>query len=128
MVRLDRAIEIIEALPEVSEGRSYGNRAWFVGKRFFAWERPFSKADLRRFGSEEPPTGPILAVLTEDLHEKEAVLADAPPGFFTIPHFDGFSGLLIALDGARVRDVREAVVGAWLTVAPPSLAEEYLAR
>jgi hypothetical protein len=125
---MDRAVEIIEALPSVTDGTRYGNRTWLVGNRFFAWERPFSKADIRRFGDEVPPAGPILAVLTEDLHEKEAILADPPPGFFTIPHFDGYAAVLIQLDTARVRDVREAVIGAWLTVAPPSLAEEFLAR
>jgi hypothetical protein len=125
---MDRVIEIIETLPSVTDGLRYGNRTWFVGKKPFAWERPFSKADLRRFGDEPPPEGPILAVVTEDLHEKEAILADPQPGFFTIEHFDGYAAVLIQLDAARVRDVREAVVGAWLTVAPPPLAEEYLAR
>jgi hypothetical protein len=127
-MRLERAVEIIEELPQITDGLRYGERTWFVGRKAFAWERPFSRADLRRFGDEVPPTGPILAVVTEDLHEKEAILADPPPGFFTIEHFDGYAAVLIQLDAARVRDVREAVVGAWLTVAPPYLAEEYLAR
>ena len=127
-MRRERAIEIIEELPQITDGLRYGERTWYVGRKAFAWERPFSRADLRRFGDEVPPTGPILAVVTEDLHEKEAILADPPPGFFTIEHFDGYAAVLIQLDAARVRDVREAVVGAWLTVAPPHLAEEYMAR
>ena len=115
-------------LPEVTEGERHGNRTWSVGKKAFAWERPFSKADLRRFGNETPPDGPILAVIVEDLGEKEAVLAAGTKGFFTIPHFDGYAAVLIQLKAVSKRALREALVDAWLAVAPPRLAEEFMAR
>lgn len=75
MVTFDDVALMAAKLPEVTEGERHGNRTWYVVGKAFAWERPFSKADIRRFGDDTPPGGPILAVSVEDLSEKEAVLA-----------------------------------------------------
>src|SRR5215207_7593438 len=97
MVTLEEAAQLALDLPDVTEGQHHGRRTWFVGGKAFAWERPFSKADIRRFGDARPPEGPILAVSVADLGEKEAVLAAGAKGFFTIPHFDGYAAVLIQL-------------------------------
>ena len=80
----------------------------------------------KRFGDETPPDGPILAVRVEDLGEKEAVLAAHPGAFFTIPHFNGYSAVLIQLRKVSGKALREAITDGWLACAPSRLADEYL--
>jgi hypothetical protein len=105
------------SLPGVTVGTKWGNRTWMVEGKGFAWQRPLRKADLERFGDETPPAGDILAVSVESLDAKDALLAIALPGFFTIQHFNGYPAVLIALRVARVKDVRAAIADAFQTVA-----------
>jgi hypothetical protein len=128
MATIDDAARIAAGLPDVTEGTTHGNRAWSVAGKAFAWERPFSKADIKRYGDATPPEGPILAVRVEDLGEKEAVLAANPKGFFTIPHFNGYSAVLIQLRKVPMKALREAIVDGWLACAPANLTEQFLAK
>ena len=126
MVSLEDAARIALELPGVEEGERHGNRSWSVAGKTFAWERTFSKADVKRFGEAGPPDGPIVAVRLEDLHEKEAVLAAGHRGFFTIPHFDGYAAVLIQLRTVGKRALREALVDGWLACAPADLADAFI--
>ncbi len=126
MVSLDDAARMALDLPQVAEGERHGHRTWSVAGKAFAWERPFTKADIRRFGDATPPDGPILAVRVADLGEKEAVLGAQPKAFFTISHFDGYPAVLIQLKMVTKRALREALVDGWLACAPPKLADEYV--
>jgi hypothetical protein len=56
------------------------------------------------------------------------MLAAHPAAFFTIPHFDGYSAVLIQLREVSAQTLREAVTDGWLACAPPRLAEEFLGR
>jgi hypothetical protein len=125
VVSIDEVSRAATALPEVVEGDRQGSRVWSVAGKTFAWERQFSKADLKRFGDVAPPAGTILAVRVLDLADKEAVLASGLPGFFTIPHFNGFSAVLIELDAAGSAAVTEALADGWLACAPATLSAQY---
>ena len=128
MLTFDDVARLALQLPETVEGELRGSRSWSVNGKVFAWERPLTKADIRRFGDVTPPDGPILAVKVSDLSDKEAVLAAGHAGFFTMAHFDGYPAVLIQLDQAEATAVREALVDGWLACAPPKLARQYLQR
>ena len=113
--------EIVAALPDVEEIRQHGRRAWATSGRAFAWIRPFSKADLRRFAENDtkPPDGPILAVRVHDRLEKDAAIAANPTAFFTIPHFDGYAALLVELRRVTKRALRQALLDGHRACAAP---------
>jgi hypothetical protein len=123
---IEDVAELALQLPRVTEGERHGSRAWSVSGKVFAWERAFSKADLRRFGEQTPPDGPILAVSVGDLNEKEAMLAANPGSFFTIPHFDGYAAVLIQLRSVPADALRSALTDGWLACAPRDLAEQFI--
>jgi hypothetical protein len=126
----DDVARLTAGFPEVTEGEDkhgHGHRTWAVGGKAFAWERPFSKADIKRYGDQAPPDGPILAVRVADLAEKEAVLSANPDAFFTIPHFDGYSAVLILLREVTQEALKEALTDGWLACAPRALADWYAA-
>ncbi len=120
---MEDVAELAGELPEVTVGERHGHRTWFVAGKAFAWERPFSKADIKRFGDETPPDGPILAIRVADLDEKDAALAENPKAFFTIPHFDGYAAILVQMRKVTKPALRDAVTEGWLACVPDDLAE-----
>src|SRR4029077_8723929 len=112
-------------LPETSEGTSHGNVSWRVRDKGFVWERPLRQSDLRALG-DAAPDGPILGARVEHLGAKEALLADDPTVYFTTPHFDGYSAVLVRLDAIDVGELEDLIVSPSLPRAPKRLADQYL--
>jgi hypothetical protein len=125
MATWDDVRRIALALPEVSEGSIRENTGWRVRDKLFAWERPLNRPDLEALG-DAAPEGPILGARVEHLLAKEALLADNPDVFFTIPHFDGFPGILVRLEAIGLEDLEEVIVEAWLCQAPKRVAKAYV--
>jgi hypothetical protein len=109
------------ALPETGEKLSWGTPAWQVRGKGFVWDRPLRQSDGR---AED---GPILGVRVADEGVKQALIADDPAVFFTIPHFDGYPAVLVRLDRIGVPELDEVITEAWLLKAPKRLAREFLA-
>lgn len=113
------------ALPETSEKTSYGEfAAWQVKDKTFAWERPLRERDTEALGAAAP-TGPILAARIPDEGAKEALIADDPTVYFTIPHFNGYPAILVQLDRIDPEELEEVLVEAWMCKAPKRLAAAY---
>ena len=116
------------SLPETTEAVSWGNAHWRVKNKGFVWERPLHQSDhtaLKALG-EQAPDGAILGVRVADIGVREAMIADNPTLFFTIPHFDGFPAILVRLEQIGVPELEELIVEAWLDRAPKRLAQQYL--
>ncbi len=114
------------ALPEtIGERSSDGLRRWTVKKKMFAWERPLRRSDLLALG-DDAPAGPILGLRTADLEMKEIMLASDAAVYFTTPHFNGYPAVLVRLKAIASKDLKDALLEAWLTRAPARLAAQYL--
>ena len=101
------------SLPEVVERPSYGTPGFRVGDRLFARIR------------EE---GDVLVVWCESLEDKEALIASEPGKFFSTPHYDGHSSVLVRLDAVDETELGELLTDAWLLRAPKRLAAAFDSR
>lgn len=122
MLGFDEVARLALGLPGVTEDRRHGNRTWLVAGKAFSWERPLSKADLKRLGGEPVPAGPLLAVRVANLEEKELLMLEPPRGFFDIAHFSGYPAVLVRLDAVEPALLEAALVEGWYSCAPPQLA------
>ena len=118
------ALAMPQATKEVSDD---GRPAYFVHGKLFCFHRG------RRPDAIDPDTGDrledVLMFRVADLDVKELLLADDRGVFFTTPHFNGYSAVLMRIpDLARLdRDeLREMVVEAWLTKAHKRVAKAWL--
>lgn len=127
MATWDDVRRLALGLPEATELTNHaGNLHWKVKDKLFVWERPLKQGDLDALG-KDAPTGPVLGVRVAEIGEKDALIADSPDIYFTIPHFNGYPAVLVRLDVIDVNELRELITDAWLARAPARLARGFLA-
>jgi hypothetical protein len=81
-------------LPNVTEGTSYGTRAFHVAKKLFIRWR------------EE---GDSIILWVSDLAEKEAVLASDTKKFWTTPHYDGHPTVLVRFGKLKKAELEDLI-------------------
>jgi hypothetical protein len=106
--------EIAGALPGAEESTTYGQPAFKVSGKLFAWLSP----DRAAAGA--------LAVRV-DPDEKELLLA-ASEAYFQTPHYDSHPILLIDLDRTTSRQLAERIEDSWLLRAPKGLVDVFVAE
>ena len=123
---------ICGSLPETELGISWGDRpTWKVprgpkGKGFLLYRAPGPTAVDPASGEQYTD---LIVITTPTEVEKRALVEDDGTPFFTIPHFDGYSAVLVQqsrLGEMDREELAEIITDAWLTKAPKSLAKTFL--
>jgi len=111
------ALELPETTKELVEGR----RRFLVKGKWFVFHRKPRK---------DAPFDDVLVFAVDGPESKELQLADPRGIFFTTPHWNGYSAVLMHIPDLRQLhedELRDIVVDAWLARAPKRLAKEWLA-
>ncbi|MBA2464108.1 MAG: MmcQ/YjbR family DNA-binding protein [Nocardioidaceae bacterium] len=118
---------LVSSWPESTSTPSYGGfPALRVNKKLFARLRGEMQDDLDEVTGE--PCGEVLMVGVSDLGEKEALLVDDPEAFFTVPHYDGYAGILVRLSRVDEAVLRELLLDAWWRTAPKRAQRAYVEK
>jgi hypothetical protein len=114
------------ALPEATKELDDGRPVYKVAGKSFCFHRS------PRPDAVDPDTGErlddVLVFWVEDLEVKD-MLVDSGGAYFTTPHWNGYSAVLVRirdLKSIRKPELRDRVEEAWLKRAPKKLAKEWL--
>jgi hypothetical protein len=120
------ALAMPEATKEIADD---GRPTYLVHGKFFCFHR------RPRPDAVDPATGErmddVLVFRVADQGEKELLLADERGVFFTTPHWNGYSAVLMRIpDLARIdrEELGDLVAEAWLTRAQKRVASAWLAE
>jgi hypothetical protein len=120
------ALAMPEATKEIADD---GRPTYLVHGKFFCFHR------RPRPDAVDPETGErmddVLVFRVADQGEKELLLADERGVFFTTPHWNGYSAVLMRIpDLARIdrEELGDLVAEAWLTRAQKRVANAWLAE
>ena len=117
------------ALPGVTKELDDGRPVYKVAGKTFCFHRS------RRPDAIDPETGErlddVLVFWVEDLEIKDVLVSESPEIYFTTPHWNAYSAVLVripSLKKLRKADLRDRAEEAWLKRAPRKLAKDWLAR
>lgn len=123
MVSWDEVCRLASGLPGAEPSTSWGRPCFKVGGRTFVNQRPLSQRDRKQLADagRTLPEGELILVRVEHEIAKQAVL-DNEPACLSIPHLDGYPGVLVQLDRATPGLVEELVTESFLVCGgqPPA--------
>jgi len=121
--------ELALAMPEAEKEVKAGRPRYLVHDKWFCFHR------TRRPDAVDPDTGErlddVLVFKVDGLDVKDLLLSDARGVYFTTPHWNGYSAVLVRIPDLALLDreeLYELVVEAWLTRAQKRLAKAWLAE
>ena len=114
MATWDTVRELASSFPGVEESTTYGQPAFKVKGKLFAWLSPDRAAEAALAVRADPGELPLL-------------LETAAERYFQTPHYDGYPILLIRLDRIDREELRERIEDSWLLRAPKRLVDEFVA-
>jgi hypothetical protein len=121
--------ELALAMPEATREVEEGRPTYRVHGKMFCFHRgPRPDAVDAETGER---LNDVLAFRVADLGVKELLLSDSRGVYFTTPHWDGYSAVLVRIpDLERIdrEELRDLVEEAWLTRAQKRLAKAWLAE
>ena len=106
--------EVASSFPGAEESTTYGQPAFKVRGKLFAWLSPDRAAE-----------GALAVCVDPD--EKELLLA-ASEACFQTPHYDSHAIVLIDLDRTTEADLIERIEDSWLLRAPKRLVDAHVAE
>ena len=106
--------EIAGALPGAEESTTYGQPAFKVGGKLFAWLSPDRQAEG------------ALAVRVDPV-EKPLLIDSDPAAYFETQHYEGHPIVLIRLEHVDRGALEERIEESWLLRAPKRLSADFLA-
>jgi hypothetical protein len=117
------------ALPETTkEVSADGRPKYLVHGKMFCFHRSQRKDAVDEHGAM---LDDVLAFRVADLDVKELLLSDARGLFFTTPHWNGYTAVLLRIRDLKQIDrgeLRDLVEEAWLTRAQKRVAKAWLAE
>lgn len=113
MADWDTVREIAGSFPGAEESTTYGQPAFKVGGKLFAWMSP-----------DRAAAGALA--LRVDPDEKPLLIESSPDRYFQTPHYDGHPIVLVRMHRIDPQELHERIEDSWLLRAPKRLVDAFV--